>query len=162
MLAGRDGSVVGLASGTHGLGQGSTTRRCWSHRRGGETPPSPVTPTCPTGYAAKGASPALPLLDDAHGHRRRRGALDLRPWRRNQTHHTSITTCWGIVDEAQRRYRPQLPVCPQDGGEIGPSAALLLLQDGQTSSRRRAWHPDPFRHHDMQRSSVTGHFYEKA
>ena len=115
MLAGRDGSVVGLASGTHGLGQGSTMRRCWSHRRGGETPPSPVTPTYPTGYAAKGASPALPLLDDAHGHRRRRGALDLRPWRRNQTHHTSITTCWGIVNEAQRRYRPQLPICPEDG-----------------------------------------------
>ena len=75
MLAGRDGSVVGLASGTHGLGQGSTMRRCWSHRRGGETPPSPVTPTCPTGYAAKGASPALPLLDDAHGL-----AGDAAPW----------------------------------------------------------------------------------
>jgi hypothetical protein len=63
----------------------------------------------------------------------------------------------GIVDEAQRRYRPQLPISPEGGGEIGPSAALLLLEDGQTSSRRRAWHPAPFRHHDMQRSSVTGH-----
>ena len=50
------------------------------HRRGVATLPSPVNPTCPKGYTAKGASAALPLLDDARGHRRRRGALHLHPW----------------------------------------------------------------------------------
>jgi len=56
---------------------------------------SPVTPTSPEGYAAKGASAALPLLDDARWHRLRRGALHLHPWRRNQTHHTFTTACYG-------------------------------------------------------------------
>ena len=54
---------------------------------------SPVNPTCPKGYTAKGASAALPLLDDARWHRRRRVALHLHPWRCNQTHHTSTTAC---------------------------------------------------------------------
>ena len=52
---------MGLANGTYGLGQGSTTRRCWRHRGGGETRPSPVTPTCPKGYATKGHGLAASL-----------------------------------------------------------------------------------------------------
>jgi hypothetical protein len=55
---------------------------------------SPATPTCPEGYAAKDTSAALALLNDAPMHRRRRGALHLRPWRRNQTHHTFTTACY--------------------------------------------------------------------
>ena len=54
---------------------------------------SVATPTSPEGYAAKGASAALPRLDDAQWHRLRRGALHLHPWRRNQTHHTFTTAC---------------------------------------------------------------------
>jgi hypothetical protein len=38
-------------------------------------------------------SAALPLLDDTHRHRRRRGALHLTCFRRNQIHHTFTTAC---------------------------------------------------------------------
>jgi hypothetical protein len=94
-LAGRGESVVGLGGRTCGRGQGGTTRRCWRHRGGVTTKPFGRN-TSPEGYAAKGASAALPLLDDAQWHRLRRGALHLHPWRRNQTHHTFTTACLRI------------------------------------------------------------------
>ena len=60
-----------------------------SRRRIGQ----PIRDDGPDGHATKGGSAALPLLDDAQWRRRRRGALYVRPCRRNQTHHTSTTAC---------------------------------------------------------------------